>query len=235
MLLVGALLALLAAPQAALADEARGVGYVLSFRLGVEPEPAKLLVDELARATSDWHGQEARQGEAVKKSCAKSSDCVRKAAKALGVSRLGIVAIVSAGGVTRLDVRLMDANTGRELQRTHAEYESTNGTDAAERAVFDLIPRLLPGEKAAPIAVIPPTPPKEDPLAPKVPPVSQIPQEPVTNTIDLESTSPKNNSETRWWLWGGIGAAATVTAVAAVFILRDDNAGVPVLELPPPQ
>ncbi len=220
---------------AAHADRARSVGYVLSFRLGVEASRAQELVDELAKATGDWHGQKPLAGTPVAKSCASSRECVRNAAAALDVSRIGIVAIVAAGGVVRIDVRLMDANTGSEIQRTHAEYERGADASKAQRAIFDLIPRLLPGEKAAVVAATPPEPPVEDkPLA--VPPVTDIPEEPVTNTLDLNASPAPKASGTRWWLWGGLGAAATAAIItSAILMTRDDSPSGPVLELPPPQ
>lgn len=220
-------------PGRASADNARGVGYVLNFRLGVETEQATSLIAELTKATTDWLGQEAKQGRPVAKSCASSRDCVREAASTLGVSRLGMVAIVAAGGVVRLEVRLLDANTAGEIRRTHTEYESAPGSTNAERAIFDLLPRLLPGEKAATLGR-PPTPIIEP--KPVLPPVSQIVIEPPNNGLVLETKTPPP-APTRWWLWGGLGAAATVAIVAGAFLMTRDDGGPsgPVLELPPPQ
>lgn len=235
--LLFAALALSVHPGLARADQARSVGYVLGFRLGVESEAARKLVDELAKATTEWHGQSARQGEPVAKDCHASRTCVYEAASALGASRLGIVAIVAAGGMVRLDVRLMDPNTGSEIQRTHTQYESSAGAPKAERAIFDLIPRLLPGEKAAPAVVAPPD--KKEPEVAKspvqVPPVAQIPAEPQPDNMNLSSSAPPRDTDTRWWLWGGLGAAATVAIVAgAILVTRDDAPSGPVLVLPPP-
>ena len=228
-----ALSALISAPALADAKEARGVGYVLSFRMGVEQDQAKKLVGELAAATKDWLGLSAKQGATVSKRCGGDRECVRAAAASLGVSRLGIVTIVAAGGVVRLEVRLVDASTGSEILRTHAEFESAADNSNAKKAIYDLIPRLLPGEKVAP-KVAKPTPPPKDPVV--VPPVTQIPASPPPSSpgADLSTSSPKK-SGTRWWLWGGLGAAATASIVAAILITRDDGSSAPVLELPPPQ
>ena len=234
MLLV-ALAALLGQPSNAHADDARGVGYVLSFRMGVEQAQAENLGDKLAKATTDWLGRSAKQGASVAKNCGGNKDCVRKAAASLGVSRLGIVTIVAAGGVVRVEVKLLDARAGSEILRTHAEFESNADGSNATKAIFDLMPRLLPGEKVVPDVVAPPPPPPKDPVV--VPPVTQIPDSPPPTSpgADLTAASPKK-SGTRWWLWGGLGAAAaTASIVAAILITRDDGSSAPVLELPPPQ
>ncbi len=232
MLLV-ALAAISGQAKEAHADEARSVGYVLSFHMGVEKDQAKKLVDELAVATTDWLGRSAKQGDAV--ACGGDRECVRTAAASLGVSRLGFVTVVAAGGVLRIDVRLLDAQTGSEILRTHAEFETAGDSSASKKAIYDLIPRLLPGEKVAPKIVQPNSPPPKDPVV--VPPVSQIPEAPPPESpgADLSTVSPAK-SGTRWWLWGGLGAAATVSIVAAAILLtRDEASSAPLLELPPPQ
>lgn len=233
LILVGA--AIVGQPSEARADEGRGVGYVLSFRLGVEQTQAKEFVDELASATTTWLGRTSKQGKPVAKSCAGNKDCVRRTAATLGVSRLGMVAVVAAGGVVRLEVRLLDASTGSEIVRTHAEFETSGNASSAEKAIFDLMPRLLPGEKVAPIITEPTPPPNKEPVS-VVPPVTQIAPTPLppSNNLDLTATAPKK-SGTRWWLWGGLGAAATASIVAAILLTRDDGSSAPVLDLPPAQ
>ncbi len=143
-----------------------------------------------------------------------------------------MVAIVAAGGVVRIEVRLLDASTGSEIVRTHVEFESGGDASSAEQAIFDLMPRLLPGEK---VATAPQNPTKKDPVA-LVPPVSQIAPAPLSpsGAMDLSSPAAKK-SGTRWWLWGSLGAATTASIVVAILLTRDDGSSAPVLDLPPPQ
>lgn len=228
----------LLSPRPAQADEARGVGYALGFQLGVQDAEAADLVAELAKATSEWLGREVPHGAPVANNCASDQKCVRAVASTMGVTRVGIVTIVAGGGVVRIEVRLMDANTGGEILRTHAEYESTGDFKKAADAIYDLMPRLLPGEKARP------TPEKEpetaDPLAEDpivtVPPVAEIPPESTSPAVDLRSKAPPKRATTRWWLWGGLGVAATVAVVTtAILITSDGGNDALVLDLPPPQ
>jgi len=237
-LLLAGWLAITSASSTALADEGRSVGYVLSFRLGIDEKPAQQLINELATSSGEWLRNPVKRGGQVAKGCAKEPACIRHAAMELGVSRIGFVTIVAAGGVVRIDVRLMDPNTGSELQRTNAEYETSEDGSSAKRAIYDLIPRLLPGEKVAPAVVVAPTitTPPPATTVPKLPAVTDIPPEPIERQTILGPVSPKKEQGRRWWLWGGLGAATTVGVVATLLILSsDDGSTVPMLNLPPPQ
>ena len=239
MLLLGCTLMIIK-PPVAQADEVRGVGLAVGFKLGVKEAEANKLVAELAKATGEWLGREVPRGKPVAKNCASDRECVRAVAKSMGVTRVGIVTIVAGGGVVRLEVRLMDAKTGSEILRTHAEYEATGDFQKAVDAMYDLMPRLLPGEKARPAPQDEPKDPiSVDPLpkdpAVTVPPVSEIPPESTDPQLDLSAKAAPKSSGTRWWLWGGLGAVTTAAVVTAILLTRDGGTDAPVLELPPPQ
>ena len=165
------------------------VTYAVGLQLGVAPEVAAAIANELATRTRDALCRPATAPAqlSLPGGCASSPACIQDIGKRQASERVAVLAVVGTAQRIRLDIQLFDSASGERISRQQTEYASDD-QGALGAAIPPLLAKLL---AAVPAAC--PAEPVADPAGAQV--TAAVPHAPADGGRGATTTSESRPTE----------------------------------------